>query len=92
MLQTIAPTLVTPTSTAVNASVGVFYPSQNGFDGYYSMLLDGTSMVNAGSGTLTGTFQGQAANIPSGTSAILYIAVTDSLGNFSNVVILPFKF
>ncbi len=84
--------VVTPTSTAVNASVGVFYPSQNGFDGYYSMLLDGTSMVNAASGTLTGTFQGQAANIPSGTSASLYIAVTDSLGNFSNVVILPFKF
>jgi len=73
--------------------VGVFYPGQNGgFDGYYSLLLDGTSIVNAVSGTLAGTFQGQNPNIPSGTSASLYVAVTDSLGNFSNVVILPFKF
>jgi hypothetical protein len=84
--------LVTSTSTAVLASVGVLYVTQNAFDGYYTLALDGTAVLNMTSGTLTGTFQGQAGNIPSGTSAALYIAVPDSLGNYSNVVSLPFKF
>jgi hypothetical protein len=82
--------VVTPTSTAVQASVGVLYTQ--GFDGYYNLLLDGSSMIGAASGTLSGTFQGQLTNIPSGTAASLYVAVEDSLGNFSNLIILPFKF
>jgi hypothetical protein len=82
--------VVTPTSTAVQAAVGVLY--SQGFDGYYSLLLDGSSMIGAVSGTLSGTFQGQRTNIPSGTPGNLYVAVEDSLGNFSNLIILPFKF
>jgi hypothetical protein len=82
--------VVTPTSTAVQAAVGVLYTQ--GFDGYYSLLLDGTSMIGATSGTLSGTFQGQLTNIASGTAGNLYVAVEDSLGNFSNLIILPFKF
>jgi hypothetical protein len=86
--------VVTSTSTAVQAAVGVNYTSgaNQGFDGYYSLLLDGTSMVGAVSGSLSGTFQGQLTNIPSGTAGSLYVAVEDSLGNFSNLIILPFKF
>ena len=49
-------------------------------------------MINAVSGTLNGTFQGQATNIASGTSATFLIEVFDSLGNVSNIAILPFKF
>jgi hypothetical protein len=82
--------VVTPTSTAVQAAVGVLYTQ--GFDGYYSLLLDGSSMIGATSGTLSGTFQGQLTNIASGTAGTLYVAVEDSLGNFSNLIILPFKF
>jgi hypothetical protein len=86
--------VVTPTSTAVAAAVGVNYTSgaNQGFDGYYSLLLDGSSMINAVLGTLSGTFQGQLTNIPSGTAATLYVAVEDSLGNFSNLINVPFKF
>jgi hypothetical protein len=82
--------VVTSTSTAVQAAVGVLYTQ--GFDGYYSLLLNGSSMIGAVSGTLSGTFQGQLTNIPSGTAGNLYVAVEDSLGNFSNLIILPFKF
>jgi hypothetical protein len=82
--------VVTPTSTAVSAAAGIQY--SQGFDGPFSLLLDGSSMINATSGTLTGTFQGNNANIPSGTSAVLYMYILDSLGNFSNIVGLPFKF
>ena len=81
---------MTPTSTAVQAAVGVLYTQ--GFDGYYSLLLDGTGMIGNASGTLSGTFQGQLTNIASGTAGSLYVAVEDSLGNFSNLIILPFKF
>jgi hypothetical protein len=82
--------VVTSTSTAVQAAVGVNY--SKGFDGYYSLLMDGSSMIGALEGTLSGTFQGQLTNIASGTAGTLYVAVEDSLGNFSNLIILPFKF
>jgi hypothetical protein len=84
--------LVTSTSTAVFATMGVLYVTQNAFDGYYTVPLDGTATLNMMTGTLTGTFQGQATNIPSGTSAAFYIVVQDSLGNYSNLVNVPFKF
>jgi hypothetical protein len=84
--------LVTSTSLAVQTAAGVLYTSQNAFDGPYGIFLDGTSMLNMFNGTLNGTFQGQASNIPSGTSAQLFIYIQDSLGNFSNIVSVPFKF
>ncbi|HEY2381829.1 MAG TPA: hypothetical protein VGK48_11680 [Terriglobia bacterium] len=89
-----SPNLVTPTSTAVTVFVAVNYTNlgNNGFDGYYQVLVDGTSLLNTPSGTLTGTFVGQNPSISSGTPAVLYVAVEDSLGNPSNILTLPFKF
>lgn len=84
--------LANGTATAVTARVGVAYTSKNQFDGYYSLLLDGSNMVNAASGTLSGTFQGQASNISSGTPATFYIYVEDAAGNFSNGYMASFKF
>ena len=86
--------LVTPTSTAVSVSVAVDYPNlgSNGFDGYYQVYADGTALLNTQTGTLTATFTGANPSISSGTPGILYVAVQDSLGNFSNTVTLPFKF
>jgi hypothetical protein len=85
------PNLVTTTSTAVATGVGLFYPSQNQFDGYYSLLLDGTALLNAASGTMTGTLN-LTYNIPSGTTATFYVYVVDTLGNPSNLVKVPIKF
>jgi hypothetical protein len=78
------PNLVTPTSTAVTTGVGLYFPTQ-GFDGYYNLLLDGTSMLSSQTGTLTGTLN-VTYNIPSGTIGYLYVYVQDSLGNYSNLV------
>jgi hypothetical protein len=87
-----SPNLVTTTSTGVQAVVEVFYPNLNAVDGEYQLLLDGSALINAQSGTLSGTFQGRNPNIPSGTSAVFYIEISDSLGNYSNIISLPFKF
>jgi hypothetical protein len=84
--------LANGTASAVTAGVGVAYISQNQFDGYYSMLLDGSNMINAASGTLSGTFQGGASNISAGTAVTFYIYVEDSAGNSSNGYMASFKF
>lgn len=86
--------LVTPTSTAVPISVAVDYPNlgANGFDGYYQVYADGTALLNTATGTLTATFTGANSSIASGTPGVLYVAVQDSLGNYSNTITLPFKY
>jgi hypothetical protein len=86
------PNVVTPTSTAVTIGAGVLYNNSNGFDGYYQVLVNGASLLNAQSGTLTGTFQGNVSNIPSGTQATFFIFLQDALGNSSNTASVPIKF
>src|SRR5262249_49630138 len=78
--------VATPTSTAVSASVLVVFdtvPGILGFETSNPILLDGTGMINAISGTLSGTFR-SGYNRPSGSSAFLTVSIRDSLGNWSN--------
>ena len=80
-------------SPVVEAAEWVFYPNTNQQDGAYGFEQDGSPMINAQTGTLTGTFQSENANtIPSGTPAVFYIDIIDSLDNYSNVISIPFKF
>jgi hypothetical protein len=80
-------------SPVVEAAEWAFYPNTNQQDGAYGFELDGSPMINAQTGTLTGTFQSENANaIPSGTPAVFYIDIIDSLDNYSNVISIPFKF
>src|SRR5262249_38058561 len=81
------PNIVTPSSTAVEVGAGVNY--RQGFDGYYGIMVNGSSLQNVQSGTLTGTFQGSASNIPSGTQGTFYIFLQDALGNYSNTAYVP---
>lgn len=85
--------LVSATSSVVQAAEWIYYPNSNQQDGAYGFELDGTPMINAQTGTLTGTFQSENPNtIPSGTPAVFYMDIIDSLGNYSNVISIPFKF
>jgi len=85
------PNVVTPTSTAVLIGAGVNYTQ--GFDGYFAVPnVNGSSLLNAQSGTVSGTFQGNASNIPSGTQASFYIFLQDALGNYSNIAYVPIRF
>jgi hypothetical protein len=56
--------------------------------------LDGTPILNQASGTLTGIVQPTniSGTAPPGYPAVLYLRVSDSLGNVSNVVAVPFTF
>jgi hypothetical protein len=83
--------LVTSTSTGVSGVAEIFYGPNNQPD-LNNFIIDGTSVLNTDSGTLTGTFGSLYSNIPSGTQAIFSIEILDSLGNISNIVSLPFKF
>jgi hypothetical protein len=88
-----SPNLATATPPIVQAAEWVFYTNLKLQDGAYGFQLDGSALVNAQTGTLTGTFQGMNPNnIPSGTPAIFYIDIIDSLGNDSNVISFQFKF
>lgn len=99
-----SPNLVASTSTLITAGVAVFYPniktsSGTGcFDGYFTITLDGTALLNSPNGNLTGTYAPGGSNcissttVPSGTSAVFYVILEDSLGNLSNQITLPFKF
>lgn len=85
--------LVTVGSSVVQAVEWVFYPKLNQQDGALGFELDGSPMINAQTGTLTGVFQSVNSNtIPSGTSAVFYIEIIDSLGNYSNLINIPFTF
>jgi hypothetical protein len=85
--------LVAAASPVVQTVAWVFYPNLNQQDGAYQFGLDGSPMINAQTGTLSGTFQSVNSNtIPSGTPAVFYIEIIDSLANYSNVVSIPFKF
>jgi hypothetical protein len=81
----------TPTATAVQGTGIIDYGGNVGPD-TEAVVLDGSSIVNAVSGTIGGTFQSQFANIPSGYSATFYIWIFDTQSNDSNIVSLPFKF
>jgi hypothetical protein len=88
-----SPNLATTPPPIVQAAEWVFYTNLKQQDGAYGFQLDGSALVNAQTGTLTGAFQGMNPNnIPSGTPAIFYIDIIDSLGNDSNVISFQFKF
>jgi hypothetical protein len=80
--------LVTPTATAVFAQAAIFFPNTTD---YNTLFMDGSSMLNANTGTLSGTYQSNYSNIPSGTYTFV-IQITDSAGNFSNLITAPLKF
>lgn len=85
--------LVTPTSVGVLSEAELVWANTNvAAEDPGQFYIDGSSMVNAMNGTLTGTFQSAHTGIPSGTSATLYIYITDAVGNYSNVIGLAFKF
>lgn len=56
-----------------------------------SFTIDGTTILNRTSGTLSGTVN-VSGTIPARTPAVLYLQVYDSLGNASNIVSILFSF
>jgi hypothetical protein len=84
--------LVTPTAAGVFTEAAIVFANTSVQTDDYQFYLDGSSMINAATGTLSGTFQSAHTNIPSGTAATFEIYITDFLGNYSNVITLPFKF
>jgi hypothetical protein len=85
--------LVTPTATGVLSEAELVWANTNvAPEDPGTFFIDGSSMMNATTGTLTGSFQSSHTGIPAGTSATLYIYITDALGNFSNVIGVQFKF
>ena len=64
-----------------------------GYD-YDQITIDGTTLLNRASGTLSGTFQPPhvTSAVPSGYQAVFYIYLVDSQGNQSNFVGIPIKF
>jgi hypothetical protein len=85
--------LVTPTSVGVLSEAELVWANTNvAPEDPGQFYIDGSSMINAMNGTLTGSFQSSHTNIPSGTSATLYIYITDAVGNYSNIIGLLFKF
>jgi hypothetical protein len=84
--------LVTPTAAGVFGEAAIIFANTSVQADDQTFTLDGSSMANATTGTLSGTFTSAHTNIPSGTQATFEIYITDAAGNFSNVIGLPFKF
>jgi hypothetical protein len=84
--------LATAASSSVLATGYVDFGSA-GFD-YGPVTIDGTSVIGHTNGTINGVFQPPDVTgaVPGGTPAVFYIVISDSLGNVSNLVGLPFKF
>jgi hypothetical protein len=84
--------LVTPTAAGVFGEAAILFANTNVQADDQTFTLDGSSMANVTTGTLSGTFTSAHTNIPSGTQATFEIYITDAAGNYSNVIGLPFKF
>jgi hypothetical protein len=85
--------LVTPTATGVLSEAELVWANTNvAPEDPGTFYIDGSSMMNTTTGTLTGTFHSSHTNIPAGTSATLYIYITDALQNYSNIIGVKFNF
>ena len=84
--------IVTNSSTTVSGVAYVDF-GDAGYD-YGPVMIDGASLLNQASGTLSGTFQppNVTGAVPSGYPAVFYIYIFDSAGNQSNFVAIPTKF
>jgi hypothetical protein len=83
--------VVTAASTNVEA-IAILDFGNAGND-FGPVNLDGAAILNRAIGTLRGTFLPRVTGaIPSGFTAILYVLLTDSAGNASNVIGLQFRF
>jgi hypothetical protein len=81
------------TSSSTNVSAIAFVDFGSVGADFGPVNLDGTPILNRAAGTLRGTFLPRVSGtVPSGFSAVLYVVVTDSAGNSSNFVGLPFRF
>jgi hypothetical protein len=82
----------TAAASMVRADVFVDF----GFPGVSSgtVDLDGMPVLNQSAGTLDGTFKLPNVNVavPAGTPANLYVRISDSLGNVSNLVVIRVTF
>jgi hypothetical protein len=85
--------IATTSSTSVSATAYIDFGSSVGFD-FGSFTIDGTAIINAMTGTLSGTFQPPdiTSTVPSGTPAVFYIVISDSSGNASNLIGIPVRF
>jgi len=85
--------IATASSTSVSATAYIDFGSSVGFD-FGSFTIDGTAVINAMTGTLSGTFQPPdiTSTVPSGTAAVFYIVISDSSGNTSNLIGIPVRF
>jgi hypothetical protein len=82
----------TSSATTVEGFGGLDFGDGNGPDAAV-LNLNGTSLVNAKSGTLSGTFRPPGINsVPGGTPAIFLIIIFDSAGNTSNVLYTTVRF
>ena len=79
--------IATTSSTSVSGTAYVDFGPNIGYD-YGPVTIDGTSLLNKRSGTLSGSFKPPdlTGSIPSGTPVMFYIQISDSLGNQSNFV------
>jgi hypothetical protein len=84
--------LVTPTAAGVFTEAAIIFANTSVQADDYKFIMDGSSMTNLTTGTLSSTFQSAHTNIPSGTQATFELYITDAAGNFSNVIAVPFKF
>ncbi|HEU5239023.1 MAG TPA: hypothetical protein VFU37_17970 [Pyrinomonadaceae bacterium] len=84
--------LVVAGSTAVSAQAILYFGGNNVFDGV--ITIDGTSMLNRLTGTLSGTFvpSGITGTIPTGTQAYFLLEILDSASNESNTVLILITF
>jgi hypothetical protein len=85
--------IATASSTSVSAIAYIDFGSSIGFD-FGSFTIDGTAMLNAMTGTLSGTFKPPniTRTVPSGTPAVFYIVISDFSGNASNLIGIPVRF
>jgi len=80
------------TSSSQSVSVDVFLDFGNSVSDSGSINTDGTGIVDRPNGSLRATFQSRFTGIPSGLPAALFVRVSDSAGNTSNVMGVTFKF
>jgi hypothetical protein len=84
--------LATGASTTIAGSAYIDFGAA-GYD-FGPFSLDGTPLVNQQLGTLKGSFQppNVTGTVPSGFQAVIYVNVSDSTGNTSNIVAAPVTF
>jgi hypothetical protein len=84
--------IATSASTTVAGNAYIDFGTA-GYD-FGPFTLDGTPVLNQPLGTLNGSFQPPhvTGSVPSGFPAVIYVNVSDSTGNSSNVVAVPITF